>query len=85
MLGGDVWRWPLAEWEIGHRASCSQLLPHVPLVHSTLSVVSHGEQVFIAVPGGFQHGNRMLSVYRLTDEVMLWSITEGDRTVTTLL
>ncbi|WP_238933247.1 hypothetical protein, partial [Pseudomonas lundensis] len=41
----------LAEWEIGHRASCSQLLPNVPLVHSTLSAVSHGEQVFIAVLG----------------------------------
>jgi len=27
----------------------------------------------------------MLSVYRLTDEVTLWSITEGDRSVTTLL
>ena len=25
--------------------------PNVPLVHSTLSAVSHGEQVFIAVPG----------------------------------
>ena len=59
--------------------------PNVPLVHSTLSAVSHGEQVFHCRAGGFHHGNRMLSVYRLTDEVMLWSITEGDRSVTTLL
>lgn len=30
-------------------------------------------------------GNRLLSVYHLTDEVTLWIITEGDRSVTTLL
>ena len=32
-----------------------------------------------------EHGDRLLSVYRITDEVTLWIITEWDRSVTTML
>lgn len=32
-----------------------------------------------------EHGDRLLSVYRINDELTLWIITEGDRSVTALL
>ncbi len=32
-----------------------------------------------------EHGNRLLSVYKITPELTLWIITEWDRSVTTML